>query len=124
MVPRVIAVLCAATLLACSKEPPAFSTREHSSVESPSGWCVASIVDFGGRGKSGSNTQVLLMFDGGKCSAGAVNFEGAGVPLELRWMDAATLEVRYPKGSKFTRNGSGEILQCSDRKVHVILSAV
>ena len=124
MLARVVVVLSAGTLLTCSKEPPAFSTRERSRVESPSGWCVASIVEFGGRDRSGSKTQVLLTFDGGNCSASAVSFEGAGVPLELHWIDAATLEVRYPKGSKFTRNGSGELLQCSDRKVHVILLAV
>src|SRR2546425_477025 len=117
----VIAIL--ATLLACSKSQPAFNTRELSHVASPAGWCVASVVVFDGSPAS-SNTQVLLSFDGGKCGSGAVSFDRADVPLELRWVDATTLEVRYPKDATPVRNASGEFLQCFDRRVHVILSAV
>jgi hypothetical protein len=111
------------SLFACSKAPPAFTTREISHVASPAGGCVASVVVFDGS-PGGSNTQVLLSFDGGKCGSGAVSFDRADVPLELRWLDATTLEVRHPKDATPIRNASGEFLQCFDRKVHVILSAV
>ena len=124
MPPHLLSIPFAALMLvSCSKAPPAFTTRESSRVISPAGWCVASIVEFNGTA-GGGNTQVLLMFDEGKCGSGAVSFDRTGVPLQLRWVGATTLEVRYPKDASPIRNASGEFLQCRDRKVHVILSAL
>ena len=109
---------------ACWKpQPPPVSTRELSRVVSPAGWCVASVVVFEDS-TTISNTQILLSFDGGRCGSGAVYFDGGDVPLELRWIDAATLEVRCPAGASFRRNASGEVIQCWDRKVQVIVSPV
>jgi hypothetical protein len=119
--PRAVLIVIAAALFACSKSPQ-WKTRELQRVTSPAGWCVASVIVFDGSSRS-SNTQVFLSFDGGKCGSGAVSFDRADVPLTLRWVDATTLEVAYPKDLVPTRNASGEFLQCFDRKVHVILSA-
>jgi len=92
-------------------------------VTSPAGWCVASVIVFDASPRS-SNTQVLLSFDDGRCGSGAVSFDRANVPITVRWVDATTLEVSYPKDLVPERNASGEFLQCFDRRVHVILSAV
>ena len=119
----VISILGVA-LAACSKPllPPVL-TRESSRLVSPAGWCVASVVVFDDPAAV-ANTQVLLSFDGGRCGAGAVSFTGSDVPVQLHWTDATTLEVRYPQGATFSRNASGEFLQCFDRTVHVVLSSV
>src|SRR2546430_1962214 len=106
--PRAVLIVIAAALFACSKSPP-WKSRELQRVTSPAGWCVASVIVFDGSPHS-SNTQVFLSFDGGKCGSGAVSFDRADVPLTLRWVDATTLEVAYPKDLVPTRNASGEFL--------------
>ncbi len=96
--------------------------HEVSRAASPAGWCVASIVEFD-HGPDNQNTQVLLSFDDDRCGAGAVATDGLNAGLELRWLDDTTLEVRHPKGSTPRRNPSGEIIQCLDRKVRVVLAS-
>ena len=123
MMQRVLVIsIVGIVLAACSKPSlPPVTTRESTRVVSPAGWCVASVVVFEDPATV-SNTQVLLSFDGGRCGAGAVSFDGADVPLQLHWIDATTLEVRHPRGASFSRNASGDFLYCLERKVHVVLS--
>lgn len=94
--------------------------REVMKTASPSGDVVAQIVEIE-RGPESSNTQVILSFDGGRCGSGAVSTNGIRVGLSTRWVDDRTLEVTYPKGRAMERNASGEILQCRDRMVRVLL---
>src|ERR1700694_5546719 len=115
-----LAVVLLVVFAGCRRHAGDMTTREWSRVKSPEGWCEASVVEFDW--PSRANTQILLAFDGGRCGAGAVTFDGSHSDLELRWSDATTLEVRYPKQLTPTRNPSGEYIQCFDRKVHVILS--
>jgi hypothetical protein len=95
----------------------ALDTRLH--VPSPSGWCEAYVFDY-----EQNYSQVALAFDGGKCGRGAVTAWADHVPLQLRWLDATTLEVRHPGGVRMERNASGEVLQCGGphRRVRVVLT--
>jgi hypothetical protein len=90
-------------------------------VRSPAGWVEAYIVE-STFDADDQNTQVLLSFDEGRCGSGAVSALGTDHGLELRWIDATTLEVQHPQALEMTRNASGEILQCGNRKVRVLLA--
>jgi len=103
-------------IASCARD---WSTREVAAATSPAGWCVARVVE-SRYGSSGSNTQVVLDFDGG-CGSGAVAADGVNHALKLRWIDDSTLQIEHPKALVLTRNASGEILQCYDRKVRVVL---
>ena len=111
VVASVVAVSYAGSLGARAREPAA------GRVTSPAGWCVASLMEAPGA----EHTTVLLEFDGGRCGAGAVYFDGGRHGIELRWRDAQTLEVLHPEGVRAHRNASGEVLQCFNRKVRVVL---
>lgn len=86
---------------------------------SPDGAVRASV--FENTSDAGALTQVLLGFPNG-CGSGSVVAYRVGLHLELRWMDDDNLEVIHPPGVEFTRNASGDVIQCNDRKVHVHLS--
>lgn len=86
-------------------------------LQSPAGWCVASVHE----SVEAKNTGVLLDFDDGRCSSGAVYFRGTGLKIGLRWIGPDTLEVEHPSSAVPERNASGEIIQCGARKVRVVL---
>lgn len=92
--------------------------NERVSKLSPSGWCVARVLD----SRETQNTSVLLDFDSGKCYAGAVHFKGTGIKIGLRWIADDTLEVRYPVGAVPEINASGGVIQCFSRRVRVVLT--
>jgi hypothetical protein len=88
---------------------------------SPAGWCKAAVTETTSvDGQSGS-TQVALSFDGGKCGRNAVSSNQVGLGLQLRWLDDSTLEVGHPVGATMVRSPSGEVLQCLDHRVRVVL---
>jgi len=91
-------------------------------IASPEGWCVACVVeaDYGGDVRM---TQVMLDFPEERCGSGAVAATGIGHGLKLRWLTPDTLEVRHPVGLELSRNASGEILQCGQRRVRVALAS-
>jgi hypothetical protein len=71
------------------------------------------------------NTQVRLNFNNHEEDCGtpvAVWFDGLHSDLEVHWMGATILDVRYPKNISPNRDSSGELIQCYDRKIHVVLS--
>ena len=57
--------------------------------DSPSGAYVAYVQE------DKTSSSVLIVFEGG--TAVAMEFDATHLPLKLRWLDSATLEVRYPK---------------------------
>lgn len=88
---------------------------------SPSKSCEATVET--NEWPDNKNTQVLLNFNdhGEDCGTPtAVWFDGLHSDVEVHWIDATTLEVRYPKGISSNRN-SGELIQCYDRKIRVVL---
>lgn len=89
-------------------------------VRSPAGWCDAYVVRL-----SETNAQVMLDFDHGSCGSGAVSALGDAPALEIRWLDATTLEVAHAASVAMMRNASGEVIQCGgpDRRVRVVLRA-
>ncbi len=116
-------MLLSVVLSACSEAHrglPTGGVRTLSEIRSPAGWCVASTVEMDA-GEDSQNTQVLLAFDGG-CGSGAVAFDGLNIGLQLQWLDGTTLEVRHPQSASPTRNASGEVIQCLERKVRVVLT--
>ena len=113
------AILGAVATAGCDGSPVSADDSERLVVVSPAGWCKAYVADFDfGEGTS----QVLLSFDDGRCGSGAVSFRGRRVDLGLRWIDSTTLEVAYPRDVQPERNASGEVIQCLDRKVRVLLA--
>jgi hypothetical protein len=68
-----------------------------------------------------TNTQVIINFAGGECGAGAVNSLGIDLKLDIKWSDGTTLVVSKPEQVNLTRNASGETLQCSEKKVLVVI---
>lgn len=68
-----------------------------------------------------SYTQVIVNFAGGKCGAGAVNSVGTELNLHIEWKEGEILIVSKPIEINLTRNASGEILQCGDQKVKVVI---
>ncbi|MET1255317.1 hypothetical protein [Aliikangiella maris] len=68
-----------------------------------------------------SNTQVIVDFAGGERGAGAVNSLGTELDLLIEWKDNETLVVSKPVGVDLSRNASGEVLQCGEQKVDVII---
>jgi hypothetical protein len=71
------------------------------------------------------NTQVRLSFNNHEEDCGtpaAVWFDGLHSDVEVHWIDVTTLEVRFSKGISPNRASSGELIQCYDRKIRVVLS--
>jgi len=68
-----------------------------------------------------SNTQVIVDFAGEECGAGAVSSLGSKFNLHIEWKDDETLIVSKPKEVNLTRNASGEIIQCGDQNVKVVI---
>lgn len=63
----------------------------------------------------------MLSFDQGTCERGSVSADGVGLGLELRWTEAATLQVTHAESVVLEPSPDGEYLQCGDRKVRVML---
>ncbi|MEM7765735.1 MAG: hypothetical protein AAF290_16840 [Pseudomonadota bacterium] len=70
---------------------------------------------------SGGLTQVSLDFVGLGCGSGSAAWYAYDIGIELRWLDAHTLEVTYPEDISFRHNPSGEYLGCFDRTVRVVM---
>jgi hypothetical protein len=115
-----LAILLLLALPGCKGRSDELTDEESSRITSPGGWCEAYLLKL--TSPNGGNTQVMLNFAADACGAGAVSFEGSIPDVQLRWLDGTTLEVSYPKQAKPTRNSSGDVIQCHDRKVRVILS--
>ncbi len=50
-----------------------------------------------------------------------MSFGRIGLKLQLYWLDAENLEVRYPAGAGFSRTPSGERIQFKNRFVNIRL---
>ncbi len=70
---------------------------------------------------NGGLTQVGLDFAGMGCGAGSAAWHEHDLDIELRWIDARTLEVSYPDGKRYSHNVSGDYLGCTDRAVRVVM---
>ena len=63
----------------------------------------------------------MLSFDKGICGRGSVSANGISLGLELRWIEAATLQVTHPESVALEMSPDGEYLQCRNRRVRVVL---
>ena len=90
---------------------------------SPSGWCVA-YIQTARESSPSAHSTVLLDLDRGTCCAIAVEFPDASVPLKMRWLDANTLEIRYPKEASPVwpcDDAAENVVECVGRSVRVVL---
>jgi len=86
------------------------------SVKSPAGWAEAQIVE-----DEDLNTQVRVVFEGGRCTGDSTRSPGIGLGLRLRWVDDTTLQVTYPPGVMLDRP-SDVTLRCEKREVRTVLA--
>ena len=115
----ILSAITTLLLSGCDPEPIP-PVVPYAQAASPDGLISAAV--FGHTGGAGAITQVLLGFPNG-CGSGAVSAYRVGLRLELRWIDNDNLEVIHPPGTEFTRNASGDVIQCNDRRVRVHLSS-
>jgi hypothetical protein len=120
-----VAMLATATLLVSCEEDYSFEWTSKPHATSPSGWCTAFVQENSSASPSGWSA-VLLDFKGvsrPQCSGGAVDFQQSGIPIEMRWLDPTTLEVRYPKEVTpfWPCNVSEHVVECDGRRVRVLL---
>jgi hypothetical protein len=82
--------------------------------DSPSGSCVAYVEE------DTTSSSVLLVFQGG--SARTMEFSGTRLPIQLRWLDSSTLQIRYPKEIRPTCDDDAveHVVDCFGPKVRVI----
>jgi hypothetical protein len=93
--------------------------EEYARTLSPDGEVIASVYHYDS--PTGGLTQVSLDFDGLGCGAGSAAWYEYDIGVELRWIDAGTLEVSYPDGKSYQHNASGDLLGCYDRVVRVVM---
>lgn len=68
----------------------------------------------------GGITQVIVNFlEFRGCADSAVTFYDHGIDLQLNWIDAATLEVRYPDGQRYDHPPWGTTVRCVGQSVQV-----
>ncbi|MDH5445940.1 MAG: hypothetical protein OEY52_10305 [Gammaproteobacteria bacterium] len=67
-----------------------------------------------------SDTQLLIKFNGGKCSSGAVYGEKTDLGLKMRWKQSV-LVVSKPENVVLSRNPSGEYIKCGKYTIQVAI---
>jgi len=73
----------------------------------------------------GGITQVIVKFlEFRGCADSAVTFYDHGIDLQLNWIDAATLEVRYPDGHRYDYPPWGTTVRCVDQSVQVKMQTI
>jgi hypothetical protein len=93
---------------------------------SPSGWCTAYVQKGISSSRPGWSAVELFIqgVDRRPCSGGAVDFRHTDVPVEMRWLDQTTLEVRYPKEitpSWPCPDVPEHVVECGGRRIRVLL---
>ena len=123
--PSFLAVLVIAAPLISCDDDDSFEWASKPHAISPSGWCVAYVQENTSPSSSGWSAVLLDLksADRHQCCATAVEFHRTGVPLEMRWLDPTTLEVRYPKDISpyWPCDVSEHVAQCIGRSVRVVL---
>jgi hypothetical protein len=117
MILKLFVIVCALTAVGCSNENNVFSSTRSQTIESAEGH-QAYIVE-GHYGKGDSNTQVIVMFNGGKCGSGVAAGIGVDLGLSISWVGLDQLHINNPKNAVLTRNANGEIIQCLNKKITV-----
>ena len=119
-------VLAVATLVgvlavgACTRDDDGYGPiEEYARVLSPDGEVSAYVYHYDS--PSGGLTQVSLDFVGLGCGSGSAAWYEYDLGVDLRWIDATTLEVNYPAGKTFEHNASGDLLGCYDRGVRIVM---
>lgn len=103
--------------LGCSNENNGFSSSRSKTIESAEGH-QAYIVE-GHYGEDDSNTQIIVMFNGGICGSGVAAGIGVDLGLSISWASPDHLLINNPKNAVLTRNANGEVIQCSNKKITV-----
>lgn len=116
-----IAVLvCVLTVSGCTRSDDGYGPiEEYAHALSPDGEVSAYVYHYDSL--SGGLTQVMLDFVGLGCGSGSAAWNNYDIGVELRWIDAGTLEVIHPGGKDYDHNASGDLLGCYDRGVRVIM---
>jgi hypothetical protein len=117
MIQRLFFIVCVFLAVGCSSENIDFSSSRSQTIESAEGH-QAYIVE-GHYGKGGSNTQIIVMFNGGKCGSGVAAGIGIDLGLSISWVGLDQLHINNPKNAVLTRNANGEIIQCLNKKITV-----
>lgn len=116
MILRLSVVACLLLAIGCSSDNGFSSTRSQT-ITSDVGH-QAYIVE-GHYGQGDSNTQVIVMFNGGKCGSGVVAGVGTDLGLSINWVGLDQLHINNPKNVVLTRNANGETIQCLNKKITV-----
>ena len=112
--------LCAVAVTACTRAPDDQSRSErYAHTVSPDGEVAALVYHHDS--PNGGLTQVGLDFVDTGCGAGSASWYEFDLGIQLRWIDAGTLEVSYPDGKAFKHDPSGDFIGCFDRAVRVVM---
>ncbi len=108
------------TVGACTRDSDDDSPIEtYAHTISPDGEVSALVYHY--NSANGGLTQVSLDFVDTGCGAGSAAWYEYDIGIQLRWIDAGTLEVTYPDGKPYDHNASGDFLGCYDRAVRVVM---
>lgn len=111
---------CALALAGCTRTGDGYGPiEEYARVLSPDGEVSASVHHYDS--PSGGLTQVSVDFVNLGTGAGSAAWYEYDIGVELRWIDASTLEVTYPDGKRFQHNASGDLLGSYDRVVRIVM---
>ncbi len=109
-------------LAACAEPDDGFTEGvKYGRTLSPDGEVSAFVYHYDS--PTGGLTQVGLDFLalGFGCGMGSAAWHEYDMGVELRWVSAEILEVRYPDGNPYRHNASGDFLGCMDRPVRVVM---
>lgn len=113
-------LVCALTVSSCTRSSDGYGPiEEYARILSPDGEVSAYVYHYDS--PTGGLTQVGLDFVGLGCGSGSASWYEYDIGVELRWIDAMTLEVIYPGGKDYEHNASGDLLGCFDRGVRVVM---
>ena len=117
---QVVAIVYVLVIGACSRDDnDNTAIREYSQELSPDSLVSAAVYHYDS--PSGGMTQVTVDYVGRGCGSGSASWNEYDIGVELRWIDATTLEVTYPEDKDYLHNASGDLLGCFGNNVRVVM---
>lgn len=115
-----VVVVCLLATSACTRDDDDLGPiAEYSRLLSPDGQVSTHVYHY--NSSTGGLTQVMMDFVHMECGTGSAAWHDYDIGVELRWIDATTLEVVYPDGKPYHHNASGDYLGCYDHAVRVVM---
>ena len=113
-------LVCTLVISACARNEGSLGPiTEYSRILSPDGEVSAYV--YHNNSPAGGLTQVSMDFVHMECGMGSAAWHDYDIGIELRWIDATTLEVVYPDGKPYHHNASGDYLGCYDHALRVVM---